>query len=99
MLNQALGGSSAAENGIEEQVQKKAQEIKLQRFAVLAESSNSINMSQMMASSNQETTTAQVNQFNKIQENYMKSLEYNYQRMYILRDAKIFQVKLAIKKI
>ena len=40
MLNQALGGSSAAENGIEEQVQKKAQEIKLQRFAVLAESSN-----------------------------------------------------------
>jgi hypothetical protein len=39
------------------------------------------------------------NQFNKIQENYMKSLEYNYQRMYILRDAKIFQVKLAIKKI
>jgi hypothetical protein len=58
---------------------------------VLAESKNSINISQI---ENQDT-----NQFNKIQENYMKSLEYNYQRMYILRDAKIFQLKLAIKRI
>lgn len=39
------------------------------------------------------------NSVSAIQDTYMKSLEYNYKRMLILRDAKIFQVKRAIKLI
>lgn len=77
---------------------------------VLAESKNSVNLSPISkhssssskrdlksgASSQQQEIQ---NDFYKIQENYMKSLEYNYQLMYKLRDAKIFQVKRFIKLI
>ena len=68
---------------------------------VLAESKNTINLSQITPQKNQSSqkdlarpisvqSNVIENDFYKIQENYMKSLEYNYQLIYKLRDAKIF---------
>ena len=65
MLNQALGKDDAQ---VMKEVKKKAQEI-VQAGAILAESKNEIDLQQVAK-----------NEFHKIQETYMKSLEYNYQR-------------------
>jgi hypothetical protein len=110
MLNQALGIDS---NKSMSEVKQRAHELKQSRDIsqmVLAESKNSISnlhtLSPQTSSGAQRVPTAASsssatvqNDFFKIQENYMRSLEYNYQLIYKLRDAKIFQVKRYIKLI